>query len=82
MNKPITRSCIRIEREKQMVFLVKRLIRVRGGVSNVDIDGNNTLWIKAIGVTISTFETLPVYPPSALRRHVLGKSGGLRIENR
>src|SRR4029434_2190287 len=29
MNKPMTRSCIRIEREKQMVFLVKRLIRVR-----------------------------------------------------
>jgi hypothetical protein len=30
-----------------------------GGVSNVDIDGNNTLQIKAIGVVISTFETLP-----------------------
>jgi site-specific DNA recombinase len=30
-----------------------------GGVSNVDIDGNNTLQIKALGVTISTFETLP-----------------------
>jgi hypothetical protein len=30
-----------------------------GGVSNVDIDGNNTLHIKGIGVTISTFETLP-----------------------
>ena len=30
-----------------------------GGVSNVDIDGNNTLEIKAIGVAISTFETLP-----------------------
>jgi hypothetical protein len=29
-----------------------------GGVSNVDIDGNNTLKIKAIGVAISTFETL------------------------
>jgi hypothetical protein len=30
-----------------------------GGVSNVDIDGKNTLQIKAIGATISTFETLP-----------------------
>jgi hypothetical protein len=32
-----------------------------GGVSNVDIDGNNALQIKAIGVVISTFETLPFY---------------------
>ena len=31
-----------------------------GGVSNVDRDGNNILQIKAIGVVISTFETLPV----------------------
>ena len=31
-----------------------------GGVSNVAIAGKNTLQIKAIGVTISTFETLPV----------------------
>jgi hypothetical protein len=31
-----------------------------GGVSNVDIDGNNALQIKAIGVVISTFETLPI----------------------
>ena len=30
-----------------------------GGVSNVDIDGNNALQIKVIGVVISTFETLP-----------------------
>ena len=30
-----------------------------GGVSNVDIDGINALQIKAIGVVISTFETLP-----------------------
>jgi hypothetical protein len=29
------------------------------GVSNVDMDGNNTLQIKAIRVVISTFETLP-----------------------
>ena len=33
--------------------------RCGGGVSNVDIAGKNTLQIKAIGVTISTFETLP-----------------------
>jgi len=33
-----------------------------GGVSNVDIDGNNTLQIKAIGVVISTFDTLPKQP--------------------
>src|SRR4029434_8570119 len=31
----------------------------RGGVSNVDIDGNNTLQIKSIGGAISTVETLP-----------------------
>jgi hypothetical protein len=30
-----------------------------GGVSNVDMDGNNALFIKAIQVFISTFETLP-----------------------
>src|SRR5262245_37660844 len=33
--------------------------RYGGGVANVDIDGNNILQIKAIGVFISTFETLP-----------------------
>jgi hypothetical protein len=33
-----------------------------GGVSNVDIDGNNAWQIKAIGVVISTFETLPKVP--------------------
>ena len=32
-----------------------------GGVSNVDIDGNNTLHIKGIGVAIFTFETLPIF---------------------
>jgi hypothetical protein len=32
---------------------------LEGGVSNVDIAGNNALQIKAIGVVISTFETLP-----------------------
>jgi hypothetical protein len=30
-----------------------------GGVSNVDMDGNNILQIKAIGVVISIFEALP-----------------------
>src|SRR5215831_17760869 len=35
--------------------------QLRGGVSNVDMDGNNALQIKAIGVAISTFETLPRY---------------------
>jgi len=34
-----------------------------GGVSNVDIDGNNAFQIKAIGVVISTFETLPGMEP-------------------
>jgi hypothetical protein len=33
-----------------------------GGVSNVDMDGNNALYIKAIQVFISTFETLPANP--------------------
>ena len=37
----------------------QRDTREFGGVSNVDIDGNNTLEIKSIGVAISTFETLP-----------------------
>src|SRR5262245_11897708 len=32
MNKPMTRSCIRIEREKQIVFRTKRLIRARNVV--------------------------------------------------
>jgi hypothetical protein len=32
----------------------------KGGVSNVDIDGNNAWQIKAIGVVISTFETPPL----------------------
>jgi len=35
---------------------------IEGGVSNVDIDGNNAFQIKAIGVVISTFETLPHTP--------------------
>src|SRR4029453_15258385 len=51
----------------------------QGSVSNVDMDGKNTLQIKAISVVISTFETLPVrvlhlaangagYRPAAGRR--------------
>jgi hypothetical protein len=31
-----------------------------GGISKADIDGNNALQIKVIGVIISTFETLPL----------------------
>jgi hypothetical protein len=31
-----------------------------GGVSNVDIDGNNSLYINTIGAAISAFETLPL----------------------
>jgi hypothetical protein len=41
-----------------------------GGVSNVDMDGNNTLQIKAIKVVISTFETRPVSGPSRDTRGV------------
>jgi hypothetical protein len=41
----------------------------RGGVSNVDMDGNNTLQIKAIKVAIATFEIRPeVYICSNLVR--------------
>jgi hypothetical protein len=36
----------------------------QGGVANVDIDGNNTLEIKCIGVAISTFETPPAGGPT------------------
>ena len=32
---------------------------MKGSVSNVDIDGNNTMQIKVLGAPISTFETLP-----------------------
>jgi hypothetical protein len=31
--------------------------RIIDGVSKVDIDGNNTLYIKAIAATVSTCET-------------------------
>jgi hypothetical protein len=44
-----------------------------GGVSNVDIAENNTLQIKAIGVVISTFETLPFCRYRA--RHPLPRPG-------
>jgi hypothetical protein len=44
-------------------LLVKHLFlapdTLKGGVSNVDIDENNPLYINTIGVAISTFETLP-----------------------
>lgn len=36
-----------------------RVTEKKGGVSNVDIDGNNALSIKTIEAVISTFETLP-----------------------
>jgi len=39
---------------------IEHCFRTLGGVSNVDIDGNNAFQIKVIGVVISTFETLPV----------------------
>ena len=48
-----------------------------GGVSNVDIDGKNTLQIKGIGVTISTFETLPGFVAESRWRH-LGLGSGSR----
>ena len=35
--------------------------------SNVDMDGNNTLQIKAIRVVISTFETRPLLDSHTLR---------------
>jgi hypothetical protein len=46
-----------------------------GGVSNVDRDGNSTLYTKIIGVIISTFETLPtssssLRPASADTEHM------------
>jgi len=47
-----------------------------GSVSKVDIDGNNILQIKAIGVVISTFETLPNIATS----HI--KEEGARIHQR
>jgi hypothetical protein len=42
-----------------MAMIVEQIYPVAGSVSNVDIDRNNTLQVKAIGVAISTFETLP-----------------------
>jgi hypothetical protein len=40
---------------------VYRVCRGADGVSNVDMDGNNALQIKATRVVISTFETLPLH---------------------
>src|SRR5215468_6467619 len=45
--------------EAVLVINLSVTLPITGGVSNVDIDGNNALSIKAIGITISTFETLP-----------------------
>ena len=42
----------------------KANLDIEGGVSNVDMDGNNALYIKAIQVFISTFETLPGCHPT------------------
>jgi hypothetical protein len=38
---------------------VRLLIDIHGRVSNVAMDGNNVLEITAIGIILSTFETLP-----------------------
>ena len=46
--------------QERVVFIA--LETLLGGVSNVDIDGNNAFQIKAIGVVIPTFETLPHTP--------------------
>ena len=41
-----------------LVLGVLRIVdSLQGGLSNVEIDGNNAEQIKAIGVVISTFET-------------------------
>jgi hypothetical protein len=40
-----------------------------GGVSHLDIDRNNAFYIKTIGLTIATFETLP--PEDCRRRCAL-----------
>ena len=48
---------------------------LEGGVSNVDIDGNNALSIKAIGAVISTFETLPSAPCRVICPGSAGASG-------
>jgi hypothetical protein len=47
----------------------------------VDIDGNNAFQIKAIGVVISTFETLPfgnIATPRLLQAHAVGVVGHRR----
>ena len=43
------------------VLMCSALEASLGGVSTVDIDGKNTLQIKARGVVISTFETRPTH---------------------
>jgi len=42
----------------ERVYFSYQIVHAEGGVSNVAIDGHNTLEIKALGVIISTFETL------------------------
>jgi hypothetical protein len=55
------------------------MVGAEGGVSNVDIDGNNTLHVKAIGVVISTFETLPEHAaPRPVSREPLTQLAGRR----
>jgi cell division protein FtsX len=58
------------------VAVMQAALRAVGGVSNVDMDGNNTLQIKAIKVVISTFETRPLFVtlPVANALRTLGRS--------
>ena len=52
-------SGVSLKRTTISLLPVSGLAALEGSVSNVDIDRNNTLRIKAIGAAISTFETLP-----------------------
>jgi hypothetical protein len=52
-------------------LLHKIKVRFSGGVSNVDIDGNNALQIKTIGVVISTFETLDIIANNPIDQKVV-----------
>ena len=60
-------SCSHTPVSEALSNLDQRAHLNRGGVSNVGIDGNNALQIKAIGVVISTFETLPDKSPTGPR---------------
>jgi hypothetical protein len=46
-------------------------ITLFGGVSNVDIDGNNSLYINTLGAAISTFETRPTVANTPARTAVV-----------